>query len=103
MDESTVKTDTTAKAESTTVKPTAKVEDKPVVKVEEKPAVKAEKKVEAKPDTMQAIVEYLGPYERKIKNNNIRVLVFVGPGTPTEEQIEMPIVAGAIKEYFTKA
>lgn len=39
--------------------------------------------------------------DKMIRNSNIKVLLIVGPNTPTEKQIPLPTVARAIKARFT--
>lgn len=39
--------------------------------------------------------------DKMIRDNNIKVLLIIGPNTPTERQIPLPSVARAIKAKFT--
>ena len=39
--------------------------------------------------------------DKMIRDNNIKVLLIIGPTTPTELQIPLPSVARAIKAKFT--
>ena len=39
--------------------------------------------------------------DKMIRDSNIKVLLIVGPNTPTEKQIPLPTVARAIKARFT--
>lgn len=39
--------------------------------------------------------------DKMIRDNNIKVLLIIGPNTPTERQISLPSVARAIKAKFT--
>ena len=38
--------------------------------------------------------------DKMIRDNNIKVVLFISPGTPTEKQISLPSVARAIKAKF---
>ena len=39
--------------------------------------------------------------DKMIRDNNIKVLLIIGPNTPTERQIPLPSVARAIKATLT--
>ena len=39
--------------------------------------------------------------DKMIRDNNIKVLLIIGPNTPTERRIPLPSVARAIKAKFT--
>lgn len=43
----------------------------------------------------------IGRSDKMIRDNNIKVLLIIGPNTPTERQIPLPSVARAIKAKFT--
>ena len=75
-----------------------------------KPVVRpASVKAVAKPSPAKTSVfevpkELLDDIERSdkmIRDNNIKVLLIIGPNTPTERQIPLPSVARAIKAKFT--
>ena len=74
------------------------------------PAKSQEEKVDALEVRMQAVTgiefpkELLSDQERMdkmIRDSNIKVLLIVGPNTPTEKQIPLPTVARAMKARFT--
>ena len=39
--------------------------------------------------------------DKMVRDNSIKVLLIIGPNTPTERQIPLPSVARAIKAKFT--
>lgn len=74
------------------------------------PAKSQEEKADAPEVKMEAATgiefpkELLSDQERTdkmIRDSNIKVLLIVGPNTPTEKQIPLPTVARAIKARFT--
>ena len=75
---------------------------KPVVRpAPEKAVAKASP---AKTSGFEVPKELLDDIERSdkmIRDNNIKVLLIIGPNTPTERQIPLPSVARAIKAKFT--
>ena len=75
---------------------------KPVVRPA--PAKAVAKPSPAKPSGFEVPKELLDDIERSdkmIRDNNIKVLLIIGPNTPTERQIPLPSVARAIKAKFT--
>lgn len=74
---------------------------KPVVR--SAPTKAAVKPVPVKTADFEVPKELLDDLERAdkmIRDNNIRVLLIIGPNTPTERQIPLPSVARAIKARF---
>lgn len=61
------------------------------------------KAVEAKQgyDIPKELLDDLERSDKMIRDNNIRVVLIIGPNTPTEKQIALPSVARAIKAKFT--
>lgn len=47
------------------------------------------------------LLEDIERSDKMIRDNNIKVLLIIGPNTPTERQISLPSVARAIKAKFT--
>lgn len=75
---------------------------KPVVRPA--PAKTVAKPSPAKTSGFEVPKELLDDIERSdkmIRDNNIKVLLIIGPNTPTERQIPLPSVARAIKAKFT--
>lgn len=75
---------------------------KPVVRPA--PAKAVAKASPAKTSGFEVPKELLDDIERSdkmIRDNNIKVLLIIGPNTPTERQIPLPSVARAIKAKFT--
>ena len=75
---------------------------KPVVRPA--PAKDVAKHSPAKTSGFEVPKELLDDIERSdkmIRDNNIKVLLIIGPNTPTERQIPLPSVARAIKAKFT--
>ena len=75
---------------------------KPVVRPA--PAKAVTKPAPAKTSGFEVPKELLDDIERSdkmIRDNNIKVLLIIGPNTPTERQIPLPSVARAIKAKFT--
>ena len=75
---------------------------KPVVRPASVKAVA--KPYPAKTSGFEVPKELLDDIERSdkmIRDNNIKVLLIIGPNTPTERQIPLPSVARAIKAKFT--
>ena len=75
---------------------------KPVVRPA--PAKAVAKPAPAKTSGFEVPKELLDDIERSdkmIRDNNIKVLLIIGPNTPTERQIPLPSVARAIKAKFT--
>lgn len=75
---------------------------KPVVRPASMKAVA--KPSPAKTSSFEVPKELLDDIERSdkmIRDNNIKVLLIIGPNTPTERQIPLPSVARAIKAKFT--
>lgn len=75
---------------------------KPVVRPA--PAKAVAKPAPAKTSGFEVPRELLDDIERSdkmIRDNNIKVLLIIGPNTPTERQVPLPSVARAIKAKFT--
>lgn len=75
---------------------------KPVVRPA--PAKAVAKPAPAKTSGFEVPKELLDDIERSdkmIRDNNIKVLLIIGPNTPTERQVPLPSVARAIKAKFT--
>ena len=75
---------------------------KPVVRPA--PAKAVAKPAPAKTSGFEVPKELLDDIERSdkmIRDNNIKVLLIIGPNTPTERQIPLPSVARSIKAKFT--
>lgn len=75
---------------------------KPVVRPA--PAKTVAKPSPAKTSGFEVPKELLDDIERSdkmIRDNNIKVLLIIGPNTPTERRIPLPSVARAIKAKFT--
>ena len=75
-----------------------------------KPAVRqASVKAVAKPspaktssfEVPKELLDDIARSDKMIRDNNIKVLLIIGPNTPTERQIPLPSVARAIKAKFT--
>ena len=49
----------------------------------------------------QELLDGIARADKMIRDNNIKVLLIIGPNTPTERQIPLPSVARAIKAKFT--
>ena len=71
-------------------------------KSQEEKADEPEVKTEAAViDFPKELLSDQGRMDKMIRDSNIKVLLIVGPNTPTEKQIPLPTVARAIKARFT--
>ena len=52
-------------------------------------------------EVSKELLDDIARSDKMIRDNNIKVLLIIGPNTPTERQIPLPSVARAIKAKFT--
>ena len=65
------------------------------------PAKSQEEKAETGIEFPKELLSDQERVDKMIRDSNIKVLLIVGPNTPTEKQIPLPTVARAIKARFT--